>query len=430
MTVLFLFLGILGVFILFNFPIIYALIATAWFLLRFGSINIPISLIGQKLIGGINSFPLLAVPFFMLAANIMTSTSILKRLVKFITSVIGFVRSGLAIVNVIVSMICAGMSGSATADTAGASAMIMNAMIEEGYDRPFSVAVTGASSTIGIIIPPSIPLIIYAWVSNSSVSALFLAGIIPGILIGLAQIILCLYKGKVRNYPKHPRVPFRQVIIDAYQAIPVIILPVIILGGIFTGVFTATEAAVIAVFYALALGLFLKEINIKKLIDCLVTTGITSAISLLLIGATTPNSWLLALNHVPTTVANWFSIVTTNQTVFLMMVATFMLLIGCVMDNDPVILLTTPIFLPVAVSLGISPILYGIIVNVALAIGIVTPPVGCALFVACAVGKTTISEVVGEFSPFYLVMAVVLFLLVFFPELVLYLPQKFMPMSI
>lgn len=190
MSVVLTFLGIFAFFILLNCPIIYAIIATSWIMLRWGPIQIPVSLIGQKLLGGINSFPLLAVPFFMLAANIMTNTSILRRLVDFVTSIIGFVRSGLAIVNVVVSMICAGMSGSATADTAGASAMIMHAMIEEGYDRPFSVAVTGASSTIGIIIPPSIPLIIYAWVSNSSVSALFLAGIIPGILIGLAQILL------------------------------------------------------------------------------------------------------------------------------------------------------------------------------------------------------------------------------------------------
>jgi len=430
MTIVFLFLGILGLLIIFNFPIIYAIIATSWILLRFGDIPIPISLIGQKLIGGINSFPLLAVPFFMLAANIMTSTSIITRLVSFITSLIGFVRSGLAIVNVLVSMVFAGMSGSATADTAGASAMIMNAMIEEGYDRPFSVAVTGASSTIGIIIPPSIPLIIYAWVSNVSVSALFLAGIIPGILIGMAQIFLVIYKGKVRNYPKHPRVPFRQIIKEAYRAIPVLILPVIILGGIFSGIFTATEAAVVAVFYALGLGLYLKELTIPKLFNCLVMTGVTSAISLLLIGATTPLGWILALHHVPSMIAGWFIAATSNPTVFLLLIVAFMLAIGCVMDNDPVILLTTPIFLPIAKTLGISPILYGMIVNVALAIGIVTPPVGCALFVACAVGKVNIADVVGEFLPFYLVMAIVVILLVFFPQLVLYLPLKFMPLSV
>ncbi len=426
MSTVLLFLGIFAFFIILNCPIIYAIIATSWIILKFGAIQIPVSLIGQKLIGGINSFPLLAVPFFMLAANIMTSTSILRRLVEFVTSLIGFVRSGLAIVNVLVSMICAGMSGSATADTAGASAMIMNAMIEEGYDRPFSVAVTGASSTIGIIIPPSIPLIIYAWVSNTSVSALFLAGIIPGILIGISQILLCIYKGKVRNYPKHPRVPFRQIIKDTYKATPVLILPVIILGGIFSGIFTATEAAVVSVFYALALGLYLRELTVKKIFDCLVTAGVTSAISLLLIGAATPLSWILALNHVPGLIANWFLSVTSNPTGFLLLIVVFMLAIGCVMDNDPVIMLTTPIFLPVAMKLGISPILYGTIINLALAIGIVTPPVGCALFVACAVGKTTISEVIGEFVPFYVVMTIVVLLLVFFPQIVLYLPTKFM----
>lgn len=430
MTVFVAFLAILAVLTLLNFPIIYALIAASWFLLKFGSVNIPTALIGQKLINGVNSFPLLAVPFFMLAANIMTSTSILNRLVKFATSIIGFVRSGLAIVNVVVSMICAGMSGSATADTAGASAMVMHGMIEEGYDRPFSVAVTCASSTIGIIIPPSIPLIIYAWVANTSISALFLAGIIPGILIGLAQIFLCVYQGVKRNYPKHPRVPFRQLLKDTYEALPVLILPLIILGGIFSGVFTATEAAVVAVFYALALGLILKELTFKKVLDCLILTGVTSAISLLLVGSTAPNTWLLALNHVPTKIATWFSAVTSNQTVFLLLVTAFMLMIGCVMDNDPVILLTTPIFLPVAVKLGISPILYGTIVNIALAIGLITPPVGCVLFVGCAVGKTTIPEVINDFIPFYLVMIFVVLMLIFFPEIVLFLPRKFMPMSL
>jgi tripartite ATP-independent transporter DctM subunit len=427
MSVVLTFLGIFAFFILLNCPIIYAIIATSWIMLRWGPIQIPVSLIGQKLLGGINSFPLLAVPFFMLAANIMTNTSILRRLVDFVTSIIGFVRSGLAIVNVVVSMICAGMSGSATADTAGASAMIMHAMIEEGYDRPFSVAVTGASSTIGIIIPPSIPLIIYAWVSNSSVSALFLAGIIPGILIGLAQILLVMYKGHVRNYPKHPRVSFRQMLKNTYKAIPVLILPIIILGGIFTGVFTATEAAVVAVFYAFVLGLLLRELRLDTLIKCLAETGVTSAVSLTLIGAAAPLSWILALNNVPNTVVNWFLSVTSNPTVFMLMIVVFMLAIGCVMDNDPVIMLTTPMFLPAAMKLGISPIFYGTIINIALAIGIVTPPVGCALFVACAVGKTTIQEVIGEFIPFYLVMIVVLLLLVFFPQLVLYLPMKFMP---
>ncbi|HPZ93080.1 MAG TPA: TRAP transporter large permease [Bacillota bacterium] len=427
MSVVLTFLGIFAFFILLNCPIIYAIIATSWIMLRWGPIQIPVSLIGQKLLGGINSFPLLAVPFFMLAANIMTNTSILRRLVDFVTSIIGFVRSGLAIVNVVVSMICAGMSGSATADTAGASAMIMHAMIEEGYDRPFSVAVTGASSTIGIIIPPSIPLIIYAWVSNSSVSALFLAGIIPGILIGLAQILLVMYKGHVRNYPKHPRVSFRQMLKNTYKAIPVLILPIIILGGIFTGVFTATEAAVVAVFYAFVLGLLLRELRLDTLIKCLAETGVTSAVSLTLIGAAAPLSWILALNNVPNTVVNWFLSVTNNPTVFMLLIVVFMLAIGCVMDNDPVIMLTTPMFLPAAMKLGISPIFYGTIINIALAIGIVTPPVGCVLFVACAVGKTTIQEVIGEFIPFYLVMIVVLLLLVFFPQLVLYLPMKFMP---
>lgn len=427
MSVVLTFLGIFAFFILLNCPIIYAIIATSWIMLRWGPIQIPVSLIGQKLLGGINSFPLLAVPFFMLAANIMTNTSILRRLVDFVTSIIGFVRSGLAIVNVVVSMICAGMSGSATADTAGASAMIMHAMIEEGYDRPFSVAVTGASSTIGIIIPPSIPLIIYAWVSNSSVSALFLAGIIPGILIGLAQILLVMYKGHVKNYPKHPRVSFRQMLKNTYKAIPVLILPIIILGGIFTGVFTATEAAVVAVFYAFVLGLLLRELRLDTLIKCLAETGVTSAVSLTLIGAAAPLSWILALNNVPNTVVNWFLSVTSNPTVFMLMIVVFMLAIGCVMDNDPVIMLTTPMFLPAAMKLGISPIFYGTIINIALAIGIVTPPVGCVLFVACAVGKTTIQEVIGEFIPFYLAMIVVLLLLVFFPQLVLYLPMKFMP---
>jgi tripartite ATP-independent transporter DctM subunit len=214
---------------------------------------------------------------------------------------------------------------------------------------------------------------------------------------------------------------------NTYKAIPVLILPIIILGGIFTGVFTATEAAVVAVFYAFVLGLLLRELRLDTLIKCLAETGVTSAVSLTLIGAAAPLSWILALNNVPNTVVNWFLSVTSNPTVFMLMIVVFMLAIGCVMDNDPVIMLTTPMFLPAAMKLGISPIFYGTIINIALAIGIVTPPVGCALFVACAVGKTTIQEVIGEFIPFYLVMIVVLLLLVFFPQLVLYLPMKFMP---
>lgn len=363
----------------------------------------------------------------MLAANFMTNTSILKRLVDFVTGVIGFVRGGLAIVNVVVSMICAGMSGSATADTAGASAMIMHAQIEEGYDRPFSVAVTGASSTIGIIIPPSIPLIIYAWVSGSSVSALFLAGIVPGVLIGLGQIGVCLWRAHQRGYPKHPRYPFKTIIKNTWEALPVLILPIIILGGIFSGIFTATESAVVAVFYALALGLYYRELSFKTIVECLAMCGITSAVSLTLIGAAAPLSWIMALNNVPNLVVNWFLSVTNNPTVFMLLIVLFMLAIGCVMDNDPVIMLTTPMFLPAAMKLGISPIFYGTVINIALAIGLVTPPVGCVLFVACAVGKTSIQKVFPEFIPFYVVMIAVVLLLVFFPQIVLYLPMKFMP---
>jgi len=427
MNVVLAFLGIFAFFVILNCPIIYAIIATSWIMLRFGPIQIPVALIGQKLLGGINSFPLLAVPFFMLAANFMTNTSILKRLVDFVTGVIGFVRGGLAIVNVVVSMICAGMSGSATADTAGASAMIMHAQIEEGYDRPFSVAVTGASSTIGIIIPPSIPLIIYAWVSGSSVSALFLAGIVPGVLIGLAQIGVCLWRAHQRGYPKHPRYPFKTIIKNTWEALPVLILPIIILGGIFSGIFTATESAVVAVFYALALGLYYRELSFKTIVECLAMCGITSAVSLTLIGAAAPLSWIMALNNVPNLVVNWFLSVTNNPTVFMLLIVLFMLAIGCVMDNDPVIMLTTPMFLPAAMKLGISPIFYGTVINIALAIGLVTPPVGCVLFVACAVGKTSIQEVFPEFIPFYVVMTAVVLLLVFFPQIVLYLPMKFMP---
>jgi tripartite ATP-independent transporter DctM subunit len=428
MIIVFLFLVGLGILLILNVPIVFALMLTSWIFFKFT--HIPIALIGQKLIVGISSTPLLAIPFFMLSAQIMTSTSLMERLVNVINSTIGFIRSGLAIVNVVASMIFAGMSGSATADTAGLSGMIMNAMIKEGYDKPFSVSVTAASSTIGIIIPPSIPLVIYSFVSNASTGALFLAGVIPGIMIGISQIFLCIYKGKVRNYPKHPRMPFRQITKDIYTSIPVLILPLIILGGIFSGVFTPTEASIIAVFYALILGLYFKELSIKKLKKCLIDTAVNTGISLFIIGVTTPFGWLLAFNHVTKLIADWFLSFNTNPTIFLLLIVFFMIPLGCVMDIIPIILITTPIFLPIAIKLGINPILYGTILNVSLAIGLITPPVGSCLWVACAISHTTISEVISEFVPFIVVMTVVLILLVFFPQLSLYLPLKFMPLSV
>jgi len=430
MTVIFIFLGILFLLLILKFPIIYSVIATAWLILKFGGAHIPVAIISQKIVGGCNSFPLLAVPFFMLAANIMNETSILKRLVDFTNVVIGFVRGGLAIVNVVVSMIFAGMSGSATADTAGASSLIMTAMIKAKYDRPFSVAVTGASSTIGVIIPPSIPLVIYAFCSNTSVGALFLAWIVPGILLGIGQIGICIWKAKIRNYPSGQRHSFRQIMLATYRAIPVLILPLIILGGIFSGIFTATEAAVVAVFYAIGLGLCFKELTLSKIYRALVETGVTSSISLLLVGATTPFSWLLAYNHIPQLILNFFTSFSTNPTIILTLITIFLLLAGTVMDNIPIILITVPIFLPLITSLGISPILFGTVVNIALAIGLVTPPVGCCLFVACAVGKVGISEVIGEFVPFFIVMIIVLFIIIFMPQLALYFPLKFMPQSV
>jgi len=430
MTITLFFLGILFFLLVIKFPIIFSVIVSAWLILKYVVQGIPVEMISQKLVGGCNSFPLLAIPFFMLAANIMTSTSITKRLVEFVNVTIGFVKSGLAIVNVVVSMIFAGMSGSSTADTAGASSLIMTGMIEEGYDRPFSVAVTGASSTIGVIIPPSIPLVIYAFCSNTSVGALFLAGIIPGTLIGISQIIICIWRGTQRNYPCKPRIPFSQVILAGFKAIPVLVLPLIILGGIFGGIFTATEAAVVAVFYAIGLSIFLKELTLSKLYKALLEAGVTSSLSILLIGATTPFSWLLAYNHIPQIVVSFISSISTNPITVLSLITIFLLIAGTVMDNIPIMLITIPIFFPLVRSLGISPILFGTIMNVALAIGLVTPPVGGCLFVACAVGKTTISEVIGEFMPFYIVMIIVLFLLILFPQLTLYFPLKFMPGSV
>jgi len=430
MSIVFLFLSLLSILIVLSVPIVYALMFTSWIFFKFGEIPMPIALIGQKLIMGISSTPLLAIPLFMLAAQIMCNTSLINRLITFTNSALGSVKSGMAIVNVVVSMIFAGMSGSSTADTAGASAMIMNAMIKEGYDRPFSVAVTAASSTIGIIIPPSIPLVIYAWVSNSSVGVLFLAGIVPGIIIGISQILLCIYKGKIRNYPSHPRIPFPQIAKNTYNSIPVLILPLIILGGIFSGIFTPTEAAVVAVFYALILSIYLKEFPIKKISKVLVDTAMTSAIALLLVGITTPFGWILSYNHITDLIGNWFLSLTTNSTVFLLLVTAFLLALGCIMDIIPIILITTPIFLPIALTLGINPIVYGTILNIALAIGLITPPVGGCLFVACALGHVSMQEVIGEFLPFFLVMIITLILLIFFPQLILYLPLKFMPLSV
>jgi tripartite ATP-independent transporter DctM subunit len=430
MSQILIFLGILGILITLNVPIVFSLMIVSWIFFRFGDIALPVVVIGQKLIVGISSTPLLAVPFFMLSAQIMCATSIVERLVFFVNSTIGFVQSGLAIVNVVVSMIFAGMSGSATADTAGVSAMIMNAMIKEGYDRPFSVAITGASSTIGIIIPPSIPFVIYAWVSGSSVAALFLSGFFPGILVGLFQIAWCIYIGKKRNYPKHPRLPFSQIIKDTYKAIPVLLLPVIILGGIFGGIVTPTEASIIAVFYALGLSIYFRELTIEKLFQCLLTTGVTSSISLLLVGFTTPFSWLLSFHHTTESVANWILSYNTSPITFLSVVVLFLLVLGCLMDDIPIILITTPIFLPIAVSLGISPILYGTILILSIAIGFITPPVGCVLFVSCAVGHTTIAEVVPEYIPFYILMIFIVIMIIFFPQIALYLPLKFMPLSV
>ncbi|MCI8948829.1 MAG: TRAP transporter large permease [Lachnospiraceae bacterium] len=390
--------------------------------------QIPNTVVFSKMFNGLNSFTLLAVPLFILAANLMNEGEITEKLIDCCNAMVGHFRGGLAYSNVLVSMIFAGISGSSQADTAGVGKIFIPAMEKQGYDKGTSVGVTAASSTLGSIIPPSITMVVYAGIANVSTGALFMSGLIPGILLGLAMMLVVKMYSKKKNFPKSERVPVKQALHLVYQSMPALLTPIILIGGIVSGLFTPTESAAFASMYALLVGLFFyRTIKVKNLPRILIETMKMSSLSLFALATANALGELLSYYQLNTIVQTFFTNMSGGWLVFLLVVVAFFMFVGTFMDAVPAMILFVPIILPSATALGISPIILGLIIVVTLALGLVTPPYGLCLLIASSISGIKIEDAFKGTLPYFLSSIIVLMLLVLFPTVWLAIPAAIFP---
>ena len=386
----------------------------------------------QRMVQGVNSFSLLAIPFFILAGEIMGQGGISRRLIQFSNLLIGRLRGGLAQVNVLASMFFGGISGSAVADVSSIGTIMIPMMKQKGYDADYSTAVTVTSACQGIIIPPSHNMIIYSLAAGGvSIGRLFLGGFIPGVLLGVALMIISWIIAVKRNYPKEERYSLKEALIITKDALLGLLTAVIIIGGVISGVFTATESAAIAVVYAFIITFFVyKEIKLSEFKRILYSSLKTLAMVMSLIAAASAFGYLMAYLKIPAKATEALLGITQNKVALLLLINLLLLLLGMIMDMAPLILITTPILYPVVVgALGMNPVHFGIMLMLNLGIGLCTPPVGSALFVGCAVGRVSMEEATKAMLPFYIMMIIVLLMVTFLPDLVMLVPNVLMPMT-
>ncbi len=386
-----------------------------------------VTTVAQQMTTGINNFALLAIPFFILSGQFMGRGGIARRLIDFARVLVGRLPGGLAFVNILACMFFGAISGSAVAATSAIGGFMIPIMNREGYDKNFSTAVTVTAATTGLIIPPSNVLIVYSLASGGvSIAALFVAGYVPGILLGLGLMAVCFFVAKKSKYPLGGRESFITGIKHFLSAVPSLLLIVIVIGGIIAGIFTATEASAVAVIYSFILSVvFYREVKLKEVPQILLKTVEITAVVMLLIGTSKAMSWIMSYENIPQSISSALVGMTESKFLILVIINVILLAVGTFMDITPAVLIFTPIFLPVVLQLGLSPLHFGIIIVLNLCIGLCTPPVGTVLFVGCGVGKTTIARVTRFMLPFFAVMVIVLLLITYLPELSLWLPRVF-----
>lgn len=415
-------------FLLLGLPIAFAMIlsATVGLLVSNGFDFSVISIIPQRIYAAIVPFPMLAVPFFIFAGTVMNKNGLSDQLFDFVSHLMSGVRGGIAYSNVLASMIFAGMSGSAVADASGLGMIEIKVMKERGYEPGFAAAVTAASSTIGPIIPPSIPFVLFGTLAGVSVTELFLGGVVPGIFLGLVMMASIYFVAKKRNYEKSKRSPLRTILKVFIKTIPELMVPVIIIWGMLSGQFTPTEAANIAAIYSILIALFLyKNLTLKNFIEVAHETIDYTVKVLLIVGAAGYFGWVLSYQGVPHAIAAYLLGVAKTPLAVMSIVTIILMVFGTFLESIAIMLLTIPIFMPVVSQMGIDPVYFGVFMTMVLAFGLITPPVGLCLYPVASTANVPLLTVCRECIPFYIAFVVVIIALIFFPDVIMFLPMAF-----
>ena len=383
------------------------------------------SYVAQALVTGTDSFQIMAVPLFVLAGELMAEGGVSRRLLNVFNEMFGRITGGLAIVTVVVCMFFAAVSGSGPATVAAVGSMVYPTLIEKGYSKKFSLALIASAGAIGVIIPPSIPMVMYGVSTGTSITSLFMGGFLPGLLIGLALIFWCYFYCKRNGWKgEQSRFSLKRTLKMAWDAKWALINPIIILGGIYGGIFTPTEAASVAAIYALVVGIFVhRELNMKSLLRCLGNSCLTTATIMIILGCASAFTKVLTIEQIPAIVTHAMLTLTSSKFVMLLLITILLLIVGCVMDTTPAILVLAPILLPVVESFGVNPVHFGIVMVVNLAIGFITPPLGVNMFVAARVGNEKVDTVIKGIVPFIIVMTVCLLLITYIPTISMLLPN-------
>jgi len=407
-------------------PVAFSLAAMSLVLLLKEGIS-PLVVV-QRMLASTDSFPLLAIPFFLLTGNLMNIGGTTDRLFRFANCLVGHIRGGLAHVNVLCSMIFAGMSGAAVADAAGIGMVETKAMMDRGYDKDFSVAVTAASSIIGPIIPPSIIMIIYGITAEVSIGRLFLGGFLPGIVMGVGQMVLCYFISVRRGYPREKLATLAELWQSFRRALLPLIAPVIIIGGILTGLFTATEAGCVAAIYAFALGIFVyREIRTNDLMRIVVDSMLTTANIVFIIASAGAFAYLLSFYRVPHLMAEFLSGVTTNPLILVLLINAAFVVLGCFLDAASIIVMTVPVLLPTLKALNVDLTYFGIVITVNMCLAMLTPPVGVVVYVMCQAMDLSVERYTKAIWPFLALITAVIAVMIFFPRILLFIPDLILP---
>ncbi|WP_282173923.1 TRAP transporter large permease [Cytobacillus firmus] len=416
--------GLLLLLFLVNVPVAVALGLASMIVLMVQD-NVPLMVIVQKMFTSTDSFTLMAVPFFILAGKLMESGGISKRLINFSSTLVGSLHGGLAMVSIVTCMFFAAISGSAAATTAAVGSILIPAMVKRGYDKSFSTAIQAAGGTIGVMIPPSVPLILFGVIAGASIGDLFIAGIIPGIFVGISLILVAYVISRKRDYGKEEKSSIKEVVSAFKSAILAILMPIIILGGIYGGVFTPTEGSVVAVVYGLFVGLLIyKEIKWKDLPEIFISSVITSSVILFIISCASIFGFLLTREQIPAQISEGMLGITSNAIMILIIINVILLIVGTFLETSAAIVIMAPILVPIASAAGMDLVHFGVIMVVNLAIGMITPPVGINLFVASNIAKIRLEHIVRAIMPFIIVLIIDVLILSFMPSISLFLLDK------